>query len=124
MTTEQRMPQPGELWRVAIRPVEWHCPHCHAPLEIGGTANNGLIARIIPPVQDWFLHVHPGCDQVVPFPRGWVWYTTRELNGNPVLYTLPWTLFEPLTTGRRTARLLGSRPHRTLRAAIAKAHGK
>ncbi len=92
--TSRKVPQPGELWRIRIRPVEWACPHCNVPLEVGGQANDGKVVRILAPVQDSFVHVRRGCNRTVKLPEGWVWYTTRELDGDPTFYTLPYTLFE------------------------------
>ncbi|MDP3063881.1 MAG: hypothetical protein Q8O40_11830 [Chloroflexota bacterium] len=90
------MPQPGELWRVRIRPVEWQCPYCQGWLEDVGCANDGLVVRIVAPVKDTFIHLRRGCNRTIPLPEGWVWYTTREVDGDLVFYTLPYTLFEPL----------------------------
>jgi len=91
-----QMPQPGEYWRIRIRPVEYWCPKCGVPLDIGGSANNGLIVRIIPKVEDSFVHIRRGCNATIPLPEGWIWYSTREVDGDRQFYTLPYTLFEPV----------------------------
>lgn len=93
----RNLPQPGEVWRVRIRPVEWECPRCHTLLHVGGNAHDGQFVRIIPPVEDSFVHIRHGCNATVPLPDGWIWYTTREFDGDPQKYTLPYTLFEPVS---------------------------
>ena len=64
----RQTPQPGEKWRIRIRPVEWQCPYCHVFLDVGGQANNGLVVRIVEKVQDTFVHIRRGCNATVSLP--------------------------------------------------------
>lgn len=89
-----QMPQPGEIWRIQIRPVEWDCPKCHTPFHIGGSANDGRLARIVEPVENSFVHIRRGCNATIPLPEGWIWYSTAEFDGDHQYYTLPYTMFE------------------------------
>lgn len=95
------LPQPGERWRVRIRQVEWECPACGTPIDIGGYADDGRIVHIVDPAvvprlgdPPSFVHRHDGCNASIPVPEGWVWYSDGQW-----FYTLPYTLFEPIEKG-------------------------
>ncbi len=92
---QPRMPQPGERWRIHIRPVEYDCPNCHTPLHIGGDANNGKVIQIVDPRRvpngDTYEHRRRGCNATLPLPEGWIWFFDGAW-----FYTLPYTLFEPI----------------------------
>lgn len=92
------LPQPGERWRIRIRPVEYDCPACGTPLHVGANADDGRIVRIIDPKYvpggaDSFVHRRDGCNASIPLPEGWIWYTDEGW-----FYVLPYTLFEPVET--------------------------
>ena len=92
------MPQPGEWWRVRIRPVEFQCPHCLIWIEVSGRAHDGVLARIVPKPSLPFIHRRRGCNRRFAVPEGWVYFTTTEADGDPTIYTLPYTLFEPVAS--------------------------
>ena len=93
------VPQPGQYWVVRIRPVEYDCPRCHVPLDVGANGNNDTIVRIVSPSQVpnvtlGMRHKRRGCGGSIPVPEGWVWYWDGSW-----YYALPYTLFEPLRPG-------------------------
>lgn len=89
--TAPRMPQPGERWRIHVRPVEWDCPNCGAPLHLATKAPDGKVVTIVESQATLFIHNYLDCHTPIPIPEGWLVYPDGEL-----YRTLPYTLFEPV----------------------------
>lgn len=89
-----RIPQPGERWRIRIRPVEWKCPGCGELLHVSAAQRDGRVAAIVNYTGS--ISHHRECGAQYPFPAGWVVY---RLEGIPSLLCLPYTMFEPIEEG-------------------------